>query len=149
MGWSWKPIVLTLAFTLSALAAVTPATDDPGRMQGVWTMTENVVNGFAASETQLGTWLLVVEGDVYNPGSGETSVEYRFTLDSTRNPRAIDLYPLRDADRGKFYRGIYSIVGDTLTVCRPLDSNDDRPAGFSARAGSNMTRVVWKRRKDR
>lgn len=151
--------MLALAFATLALESPTagddarPKTsagdDDQKRMQGVWTMVENVVNGFPASETETQTWLLVVEDDEYNPGSGETSIEYRFTLDATLTPRSIDLSPLRDGERGKRYRGIYSIVGDTFTVCRPLDANDDRPAGFSARVGSNLSRVVWKRRKSR
>ena len=126
-----------------------PAAADLARMQGVWTMSENVVNGIAASERQRASWLLVVEGAIYNPGSGEISLEYRFRLDPTRTPKAIDLYPVTATDRSKHYRGIYAVEGDQLTVCRPLELDEERPAGFGARAGSNLTRVVWKRRKGR
>jgi uncharacterized protein (TIGR03067 family) len=125
-----------------------PAQSDRARMQGVWAMTEMVVNGTAATQGQMRLWLLVVEGDVYNPGSGETSLEYVFRIDPTRTPKAIDLVPrLQASGRQKYYRGIYSLTDDTLTICRPLDIDEDRPAGFSARAGSNMARVVWRRRK--
>jgi RNA polymerase sigma-70 factor (ECF subfamily) len=142
--------VVVLAALTSAPAPGTAARGDDkadkARFQGVWEMTENVVNGFRARESEVRSWLLVVEGDEYNPGSGELSVEYRFRLDPSRTPKAIDLIALGGADRNRVYRGVYAIEGDTLIVCRPLDPDDDRPAGLGAPQGSNMARVVWKRR---
>jgi uncharacterized protein (TIGR03067 family) len=146
----WRSLALAVTLTtlhIGPRPEAAPPADDKARIQGVWTMAENVINGYAATDRQIRTWLLVVEDDLYNPGSGETSVEYRFELDPTLTPKAIDLVSLQGEDRGRHYRGIYSIEGDVFTVCRPLDPDDDRPAGFTARAGSNMTRVVWKRRK--
>jgi uncharacterized protein (TIGR03067 family) len=150
MGWRTLglAVVLTLALRHGPPPDAAPAAADLARLQGVWTMAENIVNGMPAPEVETRTWLLVVEDDVYNPGSGETSLEYRFRLDPTRTPKAIDLFPqMPFADRTKYFRGIYTVVGDTLVVCRPIDLDDERPAGFGARAGSNLTRVVWKRRK--
>jgi RNA polymerase sigma-70 factor (ECF subfamily) len=119
---------------------------DKARFQGTWEMTESTVNGFRARESEVRSWLLVVEGDEYNPGSGELSIEYAFRLDPLRTPKAIDLISLGGADRNRVYRGVYAIEGDTLIICRPLDPDDDRPAGLGATQGSNMARVVWKRR---
>jgi uncharacterized protein (TIGR03067 family) len=146
-------LVVALALTAAgAIGAQPPGPDNPSaadaeRMQGVWEMAEYVVNGVAAPENMTRPWLLVVEGDVYNPGSGETSVEYRFRLDPNLLPKSIDLAPLLPGSKGKYYRGVYKLDGETLTICRPLDIDDERPAGFTARDGSNLTRVVWKRRK--
>lgn len=149
-----RPLLVTIALIPAAAflgagpgAGAPPDAADKARMQGVWEMVENEVNGVRISDRLVRSWLLVVEGDVYNPGSGETSVEYTFRLDPTRTPKAIDLVRLRGSDRGKLYRGVYAFEGDTLTVCRTTEPDDDRPAGFGARPGSRVSRVVWKRRK--
>jgi uncharacterized protein (TIGR03067 family) len=143
--------LMTLTTLLGALAAGSAGdleNEERARFQGVWTMTENVVNGIKASDRQLRSWILVVEGDVYNPGAGERNVEYTFRIDPSRTPKAIDLIPRDGPDRGKVYRGVYAFQDDTLIVSRAIDSEDDRPAGLNSRPGSGLSRVVWKRRKD-
>jgi uncharacterized protein (TIGR03067 family) len=147
--------LLLLVLVLGPLPGFPAGADDErleaaemARFQGVWTLVENVVNGYKTPERQVRDWLLVVEGDQYNPGVGEQSIEYTFRVDPTRTPKAIDLIPREGVDRGRVYRGIYAFRGDTLTLCRPLDSEDERPAGFTSRSGSGIYRAVWKRRKD-
>jgi uncharacterized protein (TIGR03067 family) len=120
---------------------------DVARLQGVWTMLELEANGRPALPGEMMSWILVVEGNQYNPGSGELSLEYTFRIDPSLTPKAIDLIPEDGPERHKTIRGIYSLEGDTLTICRPLDSFGDRPAGFTTRPGSNTSRVVWKKRK--
>jgi RNA polymerase sigma-70 factor (ECF subfamily) len=119
------------------------------RLQGEWKMVALEVNGKKVDDNVVRTWLLVIEGDRYNPGSGEVSTEYAFRIDPTRTPKAIDLIPSEGPYHGKAFRAVYSLNGDRLTVCRPLDPDDDRPAGLcaSSRRGSGTTRVVWERRK--
>lgn len=121
---------------------------DEARFQGIWFMAENVINGYKSTDRQIKPWVLVVEGDEYNPGAGEQSVDYSFRLDPTRTPKTIDLISREELDRGRVYRGIYAFEGESLIVCRPLDSEDERPAGFSCRPNSGLSRVVWKRKKD-
>jgi uncharacterized protein (TIGR03067 family) len=149
--WLGLALVLVAAGAWNRASAEAPQTDliaeEKARLAGIWEMAENVVNGASASERQMRSWLLVIEGDQYNPGSGETSIEYVYRIDPSLTPKAIDLAPLRSGERGRAYRGVYTLDGDTLVICRPLDPEDDRPAGFGARAGSGLARVVWKRRK--
>jgi uncharacterized protein (TIGR03067 family) len=116
------------------------------RLQGVWTMLELEANGRQAQPGEM-KWILVIEGNQYNPGLGELSLEYTFRIDPSLTPKAIDLIPQDGPERGKTIRGIYALEGDTLKICRPLDSYGDRPAGFTTRPGSNTSRVVWKKRK--
>ena len=128
-------------------AAAAAVKKEEARLQGEWTMVSLRVDGKEADAAITRSWLLVVEGDQYNPGSGEFSIAYTFRLDPSRTPKAIDLYFVDAPRRDRPFRGVYSLDGDTLTVCRPLDCDDERPAGLSAPAGSNRSRVVWKRRK--
>lgn len=127
------------------------ASDDPvrrdlERMQGLWTLVSLEVNGRKADPDQVRSWVLVIEGQVYNPGSGETSTEYSFRIDPTRNPRAIDMMPREGSLKGCVLRGVYRLEGDTLTICRALDSENERPAGFRTRPESGLSMVVWKRK---
>lgn len=140
-------VTVMLTTTFAAAQTAESVAAETKRFQGVWSMIENEVNGVKAVDSQARTWLLVVEDNQYNPGSGETSVEYTFRIDPTMTPKSIDLIPHDGPHRGKVLRGVYAFEGDTLIVCRGLDADDDRPAGLTARAGSNRTRVVWKRRK--
>ena len=67
-------------------------------------------------------------------------------LDPTKKPRAIDITFTEGEGKGKTALGIYEIESDTFRVCiaRP---GDERPAEFSAEAGSGRTLVVYKREK--
>jgi uncharacterized protein (TIGR03067 family) len=116
------------------------------RLQGVWTLVELEVNGAKVEDQKARSWVLVVEGHQYNPGSGDLSIEYTFRLDPTRVPKAIDLIPAEGPNQGRVFRGVYGLDGDTFTVCRPLEPDDDRPAGLSPRRGPGLTRSVWKRK---
>ncbi len=151
---------VALVLTTGLLAASPPTSPPEGhrddaemariegkRLQGDWTMVALEVDGKKANANQTKTWLLVVEGNKYNPGSGSESIEYTFRIDPTRVPKAIDLTPVDGPHEGRVFRAVYALEGDLLTVCRPLDPSADRPAGLTARRGSGMTRVVWKRKK--
>lgn len=152
----------TLFLVAAALVAASPPADEgrpegggesaaaakeAARFQGEWTMVSLRVDGKEADSGITRSWLLVVEGDQYNPGSGELSIAYTFRLDPSRTPKAIDLTPVDGPYSGRLFRSVYALEGDLLTVCRPLDPSADRPAGLSSRRGSGTTRVVWKKRK--
>lgn len=117
------------------------------RLQGIWTLDSMEIDGRPASEEQTRGWILVIEGDQYNPGSGQTSVEYTFRIDPHRNPKGIDLVPHDGTHRGRTLRGVYEIRGETLVICRVRFPEGERPAGFATRIESGLVTTVWKRRK--
>jgi len=67
-------------------------------------------------------------------------------LDPTKKPKAIDITFTAGERKGQMVLGIYEIEGDTFRVCvaRP---GDERPAEFSAKAGSGRTLVAYQREK--
>ena len=73
---------------------------------------------------------------------GEGSIK----LDPTKKPRTIDATYTGGERKGQAVLGIYEIESDTFRVCvaRP---GDERPAEFSAKAGSGRTLIVYKREK--
>ncbi|MFO0950667.1 MAG: TIGR03067 domain-containing protein [Isosphaeraceae bacterium] len=120
---------------------------DVERLQGLWKLESLEVNGKKAPDDQIRSWILVIEGKQYNPGSRETSVEYSFRLDPTLTPKAIDLIPHEGPMKGRSLRGIYSVSDEAFILCRALGSDSERPAGFNTRPESGLVKVVWKRRK--
>jgi uncharacterized protein (TIGR03067 family) len=120
---------------------------DAARLQGMWSMVEYVVDGTESVPQKIKSWILIVEGDEYNPGIREYSVEFTYRINPTRTPKTIDLIPNTNGARGRVLRGIYSIEGDRFTLCYPSDASAERPAGFAARTGSGLVRVSWQRQK--
>jgi uncharacterized protein (TIGR03067 family) len=56
------------------------------------------------------------------------TAEYRFKLDSSTNPRSVDLSADRLGDQT--LKGIYSLEGDRLTICYSYDPQGPRPTEF-------------------
>ena len=87
-----------------------------------------------------------------NDGSGKSSVrcgdkviaEATVKLDPMKKPKTIDVTFTEGERKGKTLLGIYEIESDAFRVCvaRP---GDERPAEFSAKAGSGHILIVYKR----
>jgi uncharacterized protein (TIGR03067 family) len=116
--------------------------------KGTWRLSSKEVDGkkFGKEEIKdvIGT----------SDGSGKFSVrrgdkvvgEGTIKLDPTKRPKTIDVTYTEGERKGKTALGIYDIESDTFRVCvaRP---GDERPAEFSAKAGSGRTLIVYKRAK--
>ena len=143
-------VILVMGFlTTTAQGADTSAAKaDLAELQGMWSMVEYVSDGLESTQKQINSWVLIIEGDQYNPGIREYSVEFTIRLNPARTPKAIDLIHRTGSSRGRTLRGIYKIEGDRFTLCYANDTQGDRPAGFTVREGSGLVRVCWQRHKD-
>jgi uncharacterized protein (TIGR03067 family) len=88
---------------------------------------------------------LVVRGSKYSLSLADTRLEMSHQLQSDQRPRAMDLTVTEGADKGKTFKAIYKLEGDTLTVCRSIHPDQDRPAEFGTKPDSGLMLVVWKR----
>ncbi len=73
------------------------------------------------------------------------SLSAKWTLDPTREPKAVDLIFLSEGSSGNglLRRGIYRIEGDRHILCLADRSDEERPTAFDSNLG---TLVVWKRK---
>jgi uncharacterized protein (TIGR03067 family) len=116
--------------------------------KGTWRLSSRELDGKQFGEDEIKDVIMT------NDGTGRCSVrrgdkviaEATAQLDPTKKPKAVDITFSEGEHKGMTALGIYEIEGDTFRVCcaRP---GDERPAEFSARAGSGRTLIVYKRQK--
>jgi hypothetical protein len=68
-------------------------------------------------------------------------------LDPSKNPKALDSTYTEGPDKGKTFKGIYQLDGDTMKFCRPGSPGDERPTEFKSTPGSGAFVSMYKRAK--
>ena len=148
--------ILTLGSLLTGIAVLAAADDekqtaikkDRKQYEGTWRVVSLEINGNKSTEEDAnkitvankadGVWILEVDGKKITEGTSE--------LDPTRKPKTIDFMETEGDNKGRIVLGIYELGDDTRKLCY-AQPGKDRPAEFSAPAGSGHTLVVFKREK--
>ena len=116
--------------------------------KGTWRLSSKEEDGKKFSEEEIKDVIGTIDG------SGKVSVrrgdkvinEATVKLDPTKKPKTIDVTFIGGERKGQMVLGIYEIEGNAFRLCvaRP---RHERPAEFSAKAGSGRTLIVYKREK--
>jgi uncharacterized protein (TIGR03067 family) len=118
------------------------------KLQGAWTATKAERDGKAAEDVV--GHRLSFTGDRFRLRSkdGKPLYEGTFRVDPRAKPAAIDFEHTQGALKGKTWKGIYALDGDTLTTCdNAPDLDKGRPAAFEAKAGSGHILITFRRAK--
>ena len=124
------------------------AEDAPKKLQGSWTATRAERDGKAADDVV--GHRLSFTGNRFRIRSrdGKTLYEGAFRVNAKTKPAAIDFDHTEGALKGKVWKGIYALDGDTLTTCdNGPNLEKGRPAAFEAKAGSGHIVITFKRAK--
>jgi len=116
--------------------------------KGTWRLNSKEEDGKKFSEDEIKD--MIGTGD----GLGRFSVrrgdkvigEATVKLDPTKKPKRIDVSFTEGQHKGQTLLGIYEIDSDAFRVC-VARSGDERPAEFSAKAGSGRILIGYKREK--
>jgi uncharacterized protein (TIGR03067 family) len=66
-------------------------------------------------------------------------------VDPSARPAAIDFEHTERVVKGKAWKGIYDLDGDTLTTCDNAPNLDERrPTAFEAKSGSGYVLITFK-----
>ena len=125
-----------------------PAEEAQKKLQGTWTATKAERDGKAAEDV-VGNRLSFT-GDRFRILSKDGKPLYAGTvrLDLSAKPAAFDFEHTEGALKGKTWKGIYALDGDTLTTCDNAPNLDKgRPAAFEAKRGSGYVLITFKRAK--
>jgi uncharacterized protein (TIGR03067 family) len=118
------------------------------QLQGIWTATKAKRDGKAADDVV--GHRLSFTGNRFQIRSrdGKPLYEGTFRVDPRMKPAAIDFEQTEGALKGKAWKGIYALDGDTLTTCDNAPNLDrGRPAAFEAKRGSGHIVITFKRAK--
>jgi len=135
---------LALGFGL-VLACAQPV-EAQKSLEGTWTATKAEREGKAADDV-IGHRLSLV-GDRFQIRSKDAKSDYAgsFRVDVSAKPAAIDFEHTEGGLRGKAWKGIYALDGDTLIICDNAEDLDKpRPSAFEAKSGSWYILITFKR----
>jgi uncharacterized protein (TIGR03067 family) len=141
-GWH----VLISATAGLVLACLQPTLARATELQGSWTATKADREGRAVDDI-VGNQLSFT-GNVFRIQAKDGKPLYAGTVhaDRTATPAAIDFTHEDGALKGKMWKGIYALDGDTLTICDNAPNLEkDRPLAFAAKAGSGHVLIMFKR----
>jgi uncharacterized protein (TIGR03067 family) len=125
-----------------------PAEEAQKKLQGTWTATKAERDGKAADDV-VGN-RLSFNGNRFRILSKDDKPLYAGTVrvDPSVKPAAIDFDHTDGALKGKAWKGIYVLDGDTLMTCDNAPNLDKRrPAAFEAKSGSGYVLITFKRAK--
>jgi uncharacterized protein (TIGR03067 family) len=115
-------------------------------LQGTWSATKAERDGRAA--TDLVGHRLFFSGNRFEIKSKDSKSLYSGTVQVHANakPAAIDFQHAEGGLKGKTWKGIYALDGETLTICDNAENLDAaRPSKFEAKSGSGYVLVTFDR----
>lgn len=138
---------LVALFFVPFVAADVPADvkTELEKLQGTWRLVKETDDGKEMSaedarKTKLtfdadGKWRVEFDGKVVGEGT--------LTLDPGKRPKTIDYTFTGGQDKGKVFKAIYELDGDSFKHCGVLTG--PRPDEFTAKAGSGRSLTVFRR----
>jgi uncharacterized protein (TIGR03067 family) len=138
--------VLLVAWFVPALLQGT--VDAEKRLQGSWIAVRAERDGKPADDV-VGHRLSLTAGRFQiQTKDGKTLNAGTIRVDPGAKPAAIDFQHTEGALKGRVWKGIYAVDGDTLTICDNAPNPDkDRPASFEAESGSGYVLITFGRAK--
>jgi uncharacterized protein (TIGR03067 family) len=132
--------------TLLPTATAQPVDAADENLQGAWTATAAERDGKAA--TDVIDHRLSITGNRFQIQSSDGKLLYAGTLRVNHGvkPAAVDFLHTEGHLKGKVWKGIYALSGDTLTICDNAPNPEkDRPTDFKAGSGSGYVFVTFRR----
>ncbi len=121
------------------------AGDDLKKMEGVWQITAVEANGDVVPAEDVNSIIVTIKGSAYTAEFPDRTDRGTLKLDSSKNPRHMNIYPGGTEDADSMLPAIYELGGDTLKVCY-AQQGGQRPAAFTS-AGEYGKMFVTYRRK--
>jgi uncharacterized protein (TIGR03067 family) len=141
-------------FTLAVLvtAAIPASAQDKesvkgamGKLQGKWEWVSRRVDGKEHEPEEFKNLSTVIKGEKATfMLKDQERITSSLKIDPVKNPGHMDITHKDGPAKGKTFKGIYKIDGDTFTMCFS-GPDKDRPTDFDCKPGSGTILVVHKR----
>ncbi len=138
-----------LALAILALPAPADTAEEAQKkLQGTWEATTAERDGKPAADVV--GHRLTFSGAKFEIESKDGKLVYAgtFRVDPGAKPASVDFEHSEGALKGKVWKAIYSLDGDTLKTCdNAPDTEKPRPTAFEAKSGSGYVLITFKRLK--
>ena len=123
-------LALGLAVTLAALVAADEKKFDAAKLEGNWEYKSGEKNG-AKVEGDAIKQKVKITKDMITVGEGDARFEFKYTLDTKKDPVAIDMTMTKSPFNMELKaKGIIEFDGDDVKLCYNPSADGDRPAKF-------------------
>jgi uncharacterized protein (TIGR03067 family) len=143
--------LLAASLTILVISGLVRADDkkDKESLQGVWQPVQLIASGKEVPEKALKDYAITIKDDRFVWRQGEKVIEeVTLVLDSSKDPKTVDLTPVRGPRKDKAHPGIYAIAGDKLKIAW-APPGKDRPGAFESKADSGVIFIVLERAKEK
>jgi uncharacterized protein (TIGR03067 family) len=141
-------LLAAVVLSLTAIAWGDDVKEVEKKLQGKWKMVSVTMDGQERKADEIKNISVVVKGNVYHVHRDDEVLKLTFRLPGDTKPQAIDLVPEEGKDKGKSFRAILQLEGDTFKMCRHLEPEKARPTEFVSKGGSMLVLSVYKRAAD-
>ena len=131
------------------IAAEPKSVNDAQSLQGTWQAVNLEANGEKKPDDEIKELQIVISGDDLATKPDGEGRKCKFTLDSGKTPKTIDLIPCDGDGKGFTFPGIYSLENGKLRLCLNIFGKDlsKRPTEFKTQAGDGTSFATLERAK--
>jgi uncharacterized protein (TIGR03067 family) len=116
------------------------------KFRGTWKWIFMESEGTKLPEETFKNSRLIMDSDKFIARDPKETLTGTFTVSVSRKPKTIDVTFNEGPEKGKVFKGIYELEGDTYKVCLALPGKD-RPTEFVSKPESGQVLQVLRREK--
>jgi uncharacterized protein (TIGR03067 family) len=138
--------VLAVAVLVSGGDASEDTKKELERFRGTWKYVSMEAEGTKVAPEPLAGIKLVLDGDKFTQTDPQATYRGTFSVSVKTRPKTIDVIFTEGPEKGKAFKGIYELEGDTYKVCLAVPDHE-RPKVFASKPESGHVLSVLKREK--
>jgi uncharacterized protein (TIGR03067 family) len=139
-------VLLGLVVVASVAAPAGTAEDAKSELEGTWDLVRVERDGMEL-KPQKATQMITTGNKFVVKAGDEIVVAGTTKLDPGKKPKAVDVTYTEGPDKGKTFKGIYELEGDTARFCRAGTPEQERPTVFQTKPGTGALASTYHRGK--
>jgi uncharacterized protein (TIGR03067 family) len=116
------------------------------KFRGTWKYVSMEADGMKVALEPLTGIKLVLDGDKFTQTDPQATYRGTFSVSVKTRPKTIDVIFTEGPEKGKIFKGIYELEGETYKACLAVPGRE-RPKEFASKPGSGHVLSVLKREK--